>query len=212
MFYKYFKDRGAFLLCNYTLGAVKFSCFDSKHSVNLNTLLYRDFTPKPKKHDFIYYGTFREDRKKYFKKYLNKPVIVSTSSKNMKKYRHHGCDPYFTNKINWRAPILSMFRYSLYIEDEFTHNNFNNLANRFYESVGAKAIVLFDESCINTLEKSEIENYQDHIVSDHKELLSFDKRKYKTMLKNQADWRQSIIELAEETADIIESVLRVECK
>ncbi|MHA1794985.1 MAG: hypothetical protein ACTSUK_02650 [Promethearchaeota archaeon] len=206
-FYKHFKKRGAFILANYEQGAVKFACFDSFHMVNLNTLLFRDLKSTPKKYDHIYYGTFRIDRKEYFKKYLQAPVFLSTSPKNYKKFKHIGCEPKFIKKINWSKPLLNSFRYSLYIEDEFTHDNFNNLANRFYECLGADTVILFDSNCIKTLEKSGIKNYKSFIINNHEDLKKFNEFNYKACLNIQKEWKEQVIIQMGETIEQIEDVL-----
>lgn len=102
----------------------------------------------------LYWGSYRKGREKYYKKYLGSPYLVtSTHEKNRDKFFKLGIKPQFTGRIdvlNGRVPQ----KYSLYIEDEHTHKHFNNLANRFYESLNLGMIPLFDESCIGTIEKS----------------------------------------------------------
>ncbi|NUF49510.1 hypothetical protein [Gilliamella sp. ESL0250] len=125
--------------------------------VNLNTLIWGecDIDVK-KKHELIYYGTYRKDRAKYFKKYFDENIIVSSSSKNFKQYMQHGCQPKFIEKIKWdkNKETLRLFKYSLYIEDEFTHENYNHLANRFYEAVYCNCVPVFDSSCKKNVIKS----------------------------------------------------------
>jgi hypothetical protein len=102
----------------------------------------------------LYWGSYRKGREKYYKKYLGSPyVVTSTHEKNRDKFFNLGIKPQFTDRIdvlNGRVPQ----KYSLYIEDEHTHKHFNNLANRFYESLNLGMIPLFDESCRGTIEKS----------------------------------------------------------
>ena len=135
------------------------------HVVNLNTLIYRDIDfsdgslfpmEKPKKSDCLYWGSFRKDRVKYFNKYLSH-IKVSTSPKNSEKFVASGVSADFIPRIDWFKDGLWEFKYSLYIEDEYTHKVFNNLSNRFYESIMYEVIPLFDINCKNTVEKSGIE-------------------------------------------------------
>lgn len=125
--------------------------------VNINTLLYRGVNPQiNKKYDLVYYGTFRPDREKYFKKYIQPPLILSTSSKNHKKYKDIGCGAKVMQKMDWTQyrETLNLFKASLYIEDEYTHRLFNNLANRFYEGLTCNNAIFFDDSCMSTINKS----------------------------------------------------------
>jgi len=145
--------------------------------LNLNVLIYSNNKDKTinckKKYDCLYFGTYRVNRKQYFKKYLQKNVYLSTSKKNMKKFINIKCDPIFINKLSWRKNIetLKLFRYSIYIEDDFTHDNYNCLANRFYECVMCNVVLFFDISCAETLKKSKLIIDDFFIVNSHKQLM-----------------------------------------
>jgi hypothetical protein len=129
--------------------------------VNLNTLILED-TPKVISHGFfdfkkekcIYYGTFRKNREKYFRKYMNGNVLISTHAKNRSKFESIGVTGPFRDRINWSEEGLKLYKTSLYIEDESTHTNYNFLANRFYEALNYGVFPLFDISCMNTLKLS----------------------------------------------------------
>lgn len=206
MFFKRFKKQGAFMLSNFDVDSVTFSCFKNYHSVNLNLFLYKEFESVKKTEDFIYYGTFRVDRQEYFKKYLNSDVFVSTSTKNMKKYKHIGCTPRYIKKLNWKNPLIRRFKYSLYIEDTFTHDNFNNLANRFYESLGAGCVVLFDKGCINTLEQAGIKGYKDFIIDSEEDLLKFKNKNFTKLLEKQEIWK---VDIRKQKAKVIKEIEKI---
>ncbi len=128
--------------------------------INLNILIFNYNKSKeitcPKKYECIYYGTFRKNRKKYFKEYLQKGIYLSTSTKNMKQFKHIGCNPNYLDKFSWikNKETLRNFKYALYIEDDYSHLNYNSLANRFYESVMCQTVVFFDTNCRSTIEIS----------------------------------------------------------
>ena len=208
--YTIFKRRKSFLLCNYALGSVKFACFDNEYSVNLNPLLFNDIRETPKTHNIIYYGTYRPDREVYFKKYFTEKVYLSTSTKNHKKFLHIGCKSKPIEKFLWDKPALLRFRYSLYMEDTFTHNHFNNLANRYYESLACRCVLLFDESCINTLKLAGITEYEPFIIKSAKDYEKYNEKNYPELLQIQLKWRDKVKEERIETVNQIESVIAKE--
>lgn len=151
---------------------------DSWNVVNLNTLIVED---KPivstdeffgfEKQHCIYYGTFRKDRTKYFQKYLTGNVKISTHAKNYSKFRDIGVTGPFCDRIDWSGSGLSNYKTLLYIEDESTHDNYNFLANRFYEALNYDVFPLFDKSCINTLRKCHYDIPKYAVVDNVDELL-----------------------------------------
>ena len=131
---------------------------DKKHklySVNLNSLM----ASKPnklveKKYGCIYWGAFRPDRQEYFKKYFDQNIYLSTTQKSRPKFVDLGCSPHYINPIDWSHPVVDYFKYSLYIEDKWIHQNFHNLANRWYEAGIHNNVIFFDKNCQNTIKKS----------------------------------------------------------
>jgi hypothetical protein len=169
-----------------------------------------------KKYDCIYYGRWREDRKEYFLKYIQGGLYLSTSTKNMKKFKHIGCNPKYLDTINWtdKKETLNLFRYSLYIEDKFTHNVFNNLANRWYEAGFCNNVMFFDINCKNTIKKSEISEHFDeyYYVSNHNELMDKINECNKDWLKHlniQKSWRVNELKLRQEMINDLKKIIGI---
>lgn len=172
---------------------------NNQHELNLNLLIAKQPNQlTEKKYDCIYYGRWREDRADYFKRYIQGGLYLSTSTKNMKKFKHEGCNPKYLDTISWayRKETLNLFRYSLYIEDKYTHNVFNNLANRWYEAGFCNVVVFFDVNCWNTIRKSEIGKYEeqitDYIVTDYESLqkkIDYCNQDFEKHLAIQRVWR-----------------------
>jgi hypothetical protein len=189
---------------------------DNQYELNLNLLIVK----KPnqlitKKYDCIYYGRWREDRKEYFKKYIQGGLYLSTSTKNMKKFKHEGCNPKYLDTISWadRKETLNLFKYSLYIEDKYTHSVFNNLANRWYEAGFCNVVVFFDINCWNTIRKSEIGYYEeqikDYIVTDYQSLqkkIDYCNKDFEKHLAIQKSWRMNELKLR---ADMINELKNI---
>lgn len=143
-------------------------------TVNLNSLIVDDKrTPvdATNKNGVIYYGTYRKWRAESFKKFLTKGVYLSASNKNWKKFESIGCDCNYIPKLEWQKnnEDLRKYKYSIYMEDEHTHNNYAFLANRFYESLMADVVMLFDADCANTIKKCGYP-IPEHLIIDNSKL------------------------------------------
>ena len=139
---------------------------DNWHFTNLNALIFNPILPNKQKKDCVYYGSFRKDREPSFRKYLKGNVIVSTHQKNREKFQAIGVSGPFVDRINWSKDALMDYKTSLYIEDEITHNNYNCLANRFYECLNYNVLPLFDAACKNTIALSGYDVADYFIVDD----------------------------------------------
>lgn len=185
------------------------------HVVNLNLLLAKQPNIiKAKKYDCIYYGTYRQNREKYFKRYLKGEMYLSTSLKNMKKYKHLGVEPKYINKLKWikNKETLNKFRYNLYIEDEYTHNVYNHLANRYYEAGFCNNVVIFDNNCLNTIKKSEISgyDYKEYIVNNYEELqekIEYFNKNFNSHLQHQKKWRENELLNRQNVIDKIKNII-----
>lgn len=181
-----------FEICNFEGG---------QNFLNTNLLIAREPNQLThKKYDCIYYSRYRADRMIYCMEYLHGDIFLSTHPKNHKYFYHAGCRPKLIKHIDWTFGLetLNQFKYSLYLEDVYTHSLFNNLANRWYEAGFCNNVVFFDSNCINTLRKSEIAYFEDqikdYIVSSHTELIekiNYCNLDFERHLAIQKSWRMS---------------------
>jgi len=170
----------------------------------------------PKKYDCIYYSRHRTDRMKYCKEYLQGNIYLSTHPKNHKHFFHAGCKPKIIKHIDWTIgkETLNQFKYSLYIEDVYTHSVFNNLANRWYEAGFCNNVMFFDVNCKNTIQKSEIAEYFDeyYYVSNHSELENKINECNKDFLKHlniQKSWRVNELKLREKMINDLKKIIGI---
>lgn len=153
----FYKKMVSFVIANFEEKKWKKKWYSDFLMVNLNTFFAREPNKETRKlYDAIYYGTFRPGRDRYFKKYLKKDFILSTSEKNKRKFKEIGATCRYMGKMNWLKgkETLNQFKASLYIEDEVTHDLYNHLANRFYEALFCNCGIFFDKSCQNTIKRS----------------------------------------------------------
>lgn len=124
------------------------------------------------KEDCVYYGTFREGRLKDMIRYNTANYGVSTSTKNIDKYKEEGVVARFTDKLSWEKgkETLFNFKYSIYFEDEHTHTNYAFMANRYYECLMLDVLIFFDHRCNMVIEKSGYNTDSFMIVCNGEEL------------------------------------------
>jgi hypothetical protein len=187
--------------------------------LNTNLLISRQPNPlTAKKYDCIYYSRHRADRMKYCTEYLKRNIYLSTHPKNHKHFFHAGCTPKLIKHIDWtfKKETLNLFRYSLYIEDVYTHSVFNNLANRWYEAGFCNNVVFFDINCLNTIRKSEIayfeEQIKDYIVTNYEDLQSkieYCNQDFERHLAIQKGWRIGEMHHREQMIKELKSIIGI---
>ena len=195
------------VIANYEHSTHKHYC------VNTNALLAKPMLPvTKKKYDCIYWGGYREDRENYFNKYFKNKMYVSTSPKNKEKFKKAGCLCKFVDMVDWTKSLTNLFRYNLYIEDNWIHTNFHNLANRWYEAGMCNVVTFFDIDCKNTIKKSEIADLFDdfYYVSSYQELMEkieICNKDYDKHLKVQQEWHKRDLEVKEAVLKQIKDII-----
>lgn len=188
-------------------------------NINLNLLMSGPPNKHVKKtHGSVYYGRFRADRADVMKRYSHHLDAFSTSPKNIAKWKKVGIGARFINALSWDRgrEQLNLFRYSLYAEDTYTNNVFNNLASRWYEAGRCNAVVLFDRPAIGTLSKSELAPYMDEVMhyvvdggEDMKSKIAEMDKDWSSHIAIQQAWRKNEPEIkskmVEQVMDIIKA-------
>ena len=214
---KYIRSSGRKLhiLANYPEPKSKKKLWSSFQQLNLNALIFQDLVPasaSSRAYNIVYYGMYREGRIKYFRRYLNKNFIISTSPKNIITFKALGCKSRFCRPFLWssKGSVFSLFRYSLYIEDEYTHKHYNYPANRFYEALSYGIIQLFDESCLPTFETAGYD-IAPFIVRNSRSLniaISHISKNYNHFLKQQLSWREKAAEEKSQTVSQLKEIFQ----
>jgi len=175
-FIKIWKERPIdYFICNFEGYHCLINYSKNVIRLNVNVLVYKEYNRKyefEKKYDICYYGTFRRGRIDYFKKYIDKNIYLSISSqRKIRKFKELlGNDLKIIPAFKWNIKSkFRLFKYSLYIEDEYTHTHYNFPADRFYEALTYKVVQFFDINCKNTFDKYGID-ISDFIVRDKKDL------------------------------------------
>lgn len=199
---KIFQERPVdLLITNYEREKTK-RYYKNRLMLNCNCLSYFDFNTDfsmIKKYDIpLYYGTFRLGRLNYLRKYIhdNDYIFLSISKKNLRKLKKYQINAKKIidkiKNIGYKNSTLVFFKHSLYIEDEFTHQNYNYPANRFYECLSYDVVQFFDSSCKNTFDRYGLD-VSKFMVNSKEELKErCQKGNYLELLKGQRQWRDLV--------------------
>lgn len=146
------------------------------HTMNLNALIFNapnDYNFEDKTEELIYFGTYRKWRHEDFLLYQGDRTTFSASKKRQQKFSENGIvESPFIDKLCWTIgdEDLKRFKFSLYIEDLHTHDNYAFMANRFYEALMCHVVTFFDAKCQGTIDKSEFDIDPYFVVQDRTEL------------------------------------------
>ena len=146
------------------------------HMLPLNVTASRLYIKQPKVNDLLYWGRYREDREHYFQKYFcNEKWFISTSVKreNIRNFLNYNKNLNFIKKIDFQSynNAIAQTKATIYIEDKWTHNNYNSLSDRFYEAISLRCIPFFDEDTKNTIKNSNYNIPDEMIVKNTEEIL-----------------------------------------
>lgn len=107
--------------------------------------------------DLLYYGSFRDNRRRYFDRYFATPEVDVTISSPSKKFREN----YGSARIMHLEPFREKFfdelgshGLGLYIEDRQSHTDYHSPANRFYEMLSAGLPMVFQPESGTMLRKA----------------------------------------------------------
>jgi len=178
--------------------------------VNWNSLTMNknfDYTKINKRHGLIYYGAYREGRVDSFEKYFkNVPytVLISTTRSNLEKFRALNEQIKLFPPFGWANAIseLSLFKYSIYIEDKASHKAYCSPANRFYECLSSGVVQFFDKECKHTFDRAGID-VSEYIVDSPAEIqekMDWVEKDFHTHAEKQRGW---VEDTKEEIANII---------
>jgi hypothetical protein len=134
--------------------------------------------------------------------------MLSTHSKNISKFRDAGATSEIIKRIDWGKDGIADYEFSLYIEDKRNHDNYNHLANRFYEALKCNCVMFFDINCKNTVETSKIDFDNYFYVSSYEELQEKIKRdNFYESLAFQSRWKiQSCLQKKDMINDFIKII------
>lgn len=210
-----FKDHKSLVISNNIESSNKIKGYDEFEHVNINVLLFDEIDrPIFKKYDLCYFGGYRTGRRLDLQKYFYKSEFhISSSKKNLRRINQLcGVNAIFCDKFGWieGSETLNLFKFSLYIEDEHSHENYTCLANRFYECLKCNVVLIFDESCKRTIELSGYTVPEKYIVREKEDL----ERKVKSLnyemsIKEQKSlWYQKAADERKEVLICLNSLLK----
>ena len=147
------------------------------HTLPLNVTATRKYIPQKKINDLIYWGRFREDRELYFSKYfVDQRWKISTSEKreNILRFLTYNKNLHFIKKIDFTSynNAIAQSKATIYIEDKWTHDNYNMMSDRFYEAISLRCIPFFDEDTKNTIKNSGYEIPNEMIVRSTEDIMN----------------------------------------
>jgi hypothetical protein len=134
--------------------------------VDFNKLLFFDGAKRAYRNaGMFYYGAFRQNRIDNFKKWFSQsevPVHISTSQKNSGNFAAINRNAKIYKANGDIKKFIHFFQSSIYIEDKVSSKIQYTPANRFYEVIGSKVLLLYDIQAKNTLSRA---GYWDDIFS-----------------------------------------------
>jgi hypothetical protein len=206
--YKKLRERNYEIIANHLADGNTMRAWSKFHTLNLNALFYEPTANNVKKYGICYFGTYRCGRDRYFRKFFtDKRLFLSSSDKNFKKFMSVGCKFQPCRKFVWgKQNTLGAFKYSLYLEDEFTNKNYSHLADRFYEALSSETVTLFDSSIKHTLENSEIKDcdYEQFFIESLDDVEKFD---YKRAWLIQKEWIPLVLAERQKCLEGFEAIL-----
>jgi len=162
------------VIANYVEGSSGAKHYKKWYIINTNISALKEisnvtpFANRPK--DLIYWGRYRPDREEYFKKYLH-DCIVSTSQKNEDFFLRLKQKIKLITTVSFdENSFLNLTKFTIYIEDKYTHTHYNHLADRFYEALSFGIIMFFDMNAKNTVKQSGYDISDFYFVKDYKDL------------------------------------------
>lgn len=184
-------------ICGWTTINLNVLIFTTEKRVLINDGLFNYV-----KKGLVYYGTFRKYRTVDILKYNGLEYTISTSKKNQIKYLNSGIKSNLIGRLDWTKgkETLVNFKYSIYFEDLHTHTNYAYMANRYYECLMCGVLMFFDDTCIETIKKSNYKVPEYLIVSGKKDLeakikaINLGSDLYRSLLTDQESNFEAIIE------------------
>ena len=160
--------------------------------VNWNKLSYKPTKPRKGSvlNKCIYWGAYRKDRIEFFKKYLNHPdVVISTSSRARKGFLESCPKAKIIPNFESLHTAIQRYACTIYLED--TTRLYCSPANRFYEAISAGIPMLFQPEAVAHMNEAgyDVEVFT---VKDAKELSQHIPEAHNAM-DEQEEWQRDYI-------------------